>query len=82
MKAAAYHDFVIEVVRRLSGQQGFQDLAHLRVVEKTFGWMIRWHRLVRDYQRCCNVSEAMSTSVWARASSGASPIHNHSQTGS
>lgn len=29
------------------------------VVERTFGWMTRWRRLVRDYERRCDVSEAM-----------------------
>jgi transposase len=28
-------------------------------VERTFGWMTRWRRLVRDYERRCDVSEAM-----------------------
>src|SRR5918995_1404653 len=59
MSAAAYHDFVIEVVRKLAGQQGFQVLPRRWVVERTFGWMTRWRRLVRDYERRCDVSEAM-----------------------
>ena len=29
------------------------------VVERTFGWMIRWRRLVRDYKKRLDVSEAM-----------------------
>jgi putative transposase len=29
------------------------------VVERTFGWMGRWRRLVRDYEARCDVSEAM-----------------------
>lgn len=29
------------------------------VVERTFGWMTRWRRLVRDYERRIDVSEAM-----------------------
>jgi transposase len=28
-------------------------------VERTFGWMIRWRRLVRDYEKRLDVSEAM-----------------------
>ena len=59
MSAAAYHDFVIEVVRKLADQQGFQVLPRRWVVERTFGWMTRWRRLVRDYERRCDVSEAM-----------------------
>ena len=57
--AAAYRDFVIEVVRKLDGQQGFQPLPRRWVVERTFSWMGRWRRLVRDFERCLNVSEAM-----------------------
>jgi transposase len=56
---AAYRDFVIEIVRKLSDQQGFQPLPRRWVVEPTFGWMTRWRRLVRDYEGRCDVSEAM-----------------------
>ena len=59
MSEAAYHDFVVEVVRKLAGQQGFQPLPRRWVVERTFGWMTRWRRLVRDHERRCDVSEAM-----------------------
>jgi len=37
MSTAAYHDFVIEVVRKLANQQGFQVLPRRWVVERTFG---------------------------------------------
>ena len=30
-----------------------------KAIERTFGWMIRWRRLVRDYERRLDVSEAM-----------------------
>jgi transposase len=59
MSAAAYHDFVMEVVRKLVGQQGFQVLPRRWVVERSFGWMTRWRRLVRDYERRCDVPEAV-----------------------
>ncbi|MGO4525035.1 IS5/IS1182 family transposase, partial [Microvirga sp. 2MCAF35] len=26
---------------------------------RTFGWMMRWRRLVRDYEERCDVSDAM-----------------------
>jgi putative transposase len=29
------------------------------VVERTFGWTIRWRSLVRDYEKRLDVSEAM-----------------------
>lgn len=59
MDKAAYLDFVIEVVRRIDGQQGFKILPRRWVVERTFGWMMRWRRLVRDYEARIDVSEAM-----------------------
>jgi len=59
MSAAAYRDFVIEIVRKLEGQQGFQVLPRRWVVERSFGWMMRWRRLVRDDEQRCDVSEAM-----------------------
>ncbi len=46
-------------MRKLDGQQGFQPLPRRWVVERTFGWMTRWRRLVRDYERRCDVSEAL-----------------------
>jgi transposase len=56
---AAFLDFVIEVVRRIDGQSGFHVLSRRWVVERTFGWMTRWRRLVRDYEQRLDVSEAM-----------------------
>ena len=57
--AAAYHDFVFEIVRRLPDQVGFQVLPRRWVVERTFGWMARWRRLVRDYRKRLDVFRAM-----------------------
>ena len=59
MDKAAFLDFVIEIVRKMEGQQGFEVLPRRRVVERTFGWMMRWRRLVRDYEQRIDVSEAM-----------------------
>ena len=56
---AAWRDFTIEIVRKLADQKGFQVLPRRWVVERTFGWMARWRRLVRDYERRLDVSEAM-----------------------
>jgi putative transposase len=56
---AAYKDFTLEVVRKLAGQQGFQVLPRRWVVERTFGWLVRWRRLVRDYEQRLDVSDAM-----------------------
>ncbi len=56
---AAYEDFTVEVVRKLAGQKGFHVLPRRWVVERTFGWMVRWRRLVRNYERRIDVSDAM-----------------------
>lgn len=56
---AAFLDFVIDIVRKSEGQEGFQVLPRRRVVERTFGWMMRWRRLARDYEQRTDVSEAM-----------------------
>jgi transposase len=32
-------------------QKGFQVLPRRWVVERTFGWMMRWRRLIRDYEQ-------------------------------
>jgi putative transposase len=59
MDKAAYHDFVIDVVRRTDKDPGFKVLPRRWVVERTFGWMTRWRRLVRDFERKIDVSETM-----------------------
>jgi transposase len=50
---------VREIMRRRDGQKGFEVLPRRWVVERTFGWMIRWRRLVRDYELRIDVSTAM-----------------------
>ena len=59
MNKAAFLDFVVEVVRRIDKEPGFKVLPRRWVVERTFGWMTRWRRLVRDYEQRVDVSEAM-----------------------
>jgi transposase len=59
MDKASYLDFVVEIIRRSDDQKGFKVLPRRWVVERTFGWMIRWRRLVRDYEHRIDVSQAM-----------------------
>jgi len=59
MDKARFLDFVIEVVRRIDKESGFKVLPRRWVVERTFGWLTRWRRLVRDYEQRIDVSEAM-----------------------
>src|SRR5215203_2012793 len=39
--------------------EGLRSPARRWVVERTFGWMTRWRRLVRDYEARIDVSQAM-----------------------
>jgi transposase len=59
MDKAAFEDFVIEIVRRIDSEPGFNVLPRRWVVERTFAWMTRWRRLVRNYERRIDVSKAM-----------------------
>lgn len=40
----------VEVIKRSDGSRGFQVLPKRWVVERTFGWLMRHRRLVRDYE--------------------------------
>jgi transposase len=59
MDKAAFLDFTVEIVRRSDTAKGFEVLPRRWVVERSFGWMIRWRRLVRDYEARIDVSTAM-----------------------
>jgi transposase len=50
---------VIEIVKKPAGQIGFAVLPRRWVVERTFSWLMRWRRLVRDYERLPETHEAM-----------------------
>jgi len=54
---ATFLDFVVEIVRR--SDREFKILPRRWVVERTFGWLTRYRRLVRDYEARLDVSEAM-----------------------
>lgn len=56
---AAFLEFVIEVVHRIDADPDFKPIARRWVVERTFGWLTHFHRLVRDYEARLDVSEAM-----------------------
>ncbi|ANH35787.1 hypothetical protein MAFF241647_41610 (plasmid) [Ralstonia solanacearum] len=59
MDKATTLDFVVEVVRRHEQQTGFAVLPRRWVVERTFGWSVRWRRLVRDYEQRADVLDVM-----------------------
>jgi len=52
-------DCVLEIVRRLGDQVGFQILPKRWIVERTLGWMVKSRRLARDYETATQSSEAM-----------------------
>ena len=56
---AAYLNFTVEIMRGLQGQNGFQVQPRRWVVERTFAWLMRYRRLVLDYEQRLNVSEAL-----------------------
>jgi transposase len=56
--AQAVAAITVEVVARTS-PHSFQVLRRRWVVERTFGWLMRYRRLARDYERTTANSEAM-----------------------
>jgi transposase len=59
MDKAAFIDFSIEIVRRSDTSKGFEVLPRCWVVCCSVGWMVRWQRLVRDYEARIGVSKAL-----------------------
>ena len=53
----------VTVVKRSHDTRGFVMLPRRWVVERTFGWLMRHRRLVRDYERRPEHHEAMV--LWA-----------------
>jgi putative transposase len=56
---AAFRDFTIQVVKRIVGEPGFKVPPRRWVVERSFGWVVRWRRLVRDYEERIDLSESV-----------------------
>ena len=56
MDKAAFLAFTLEIVRRTDA--GFKILPRRWGVERTFGWLTRYRRLVRDYEARIDVSQA------------------------
>jgi len=50
-QAAAEHGLRLEVVKLPEAKRGFVLLPRRWVVERSFGWLARFRRLVRDYER-------------------------------
>ena len=56
--AQAAAAITVEVVKR-TAPHSFQVLRRRWVVERTFGWLMRYRRLARDYERRTDNHEAM-----------------------
>ena len=50
---------LLEVVPRWPNQKGFQALPRRWVVERTLGWLNRYRRLSKDYERLVSSSQGM-----------------------
>src|ERR1022692_3692564 len=52
---ASDHGIQLEVVKHTKAKKGFVLLPRRWVVERTFGWLGRFRRLTRDYERLADV---------------------------
>jgi transposase len=66
--AAAEHGIDLHVIKRPEGERGFVLLPRRWVVERSFGWMSRFRRLARDYERLS------STAASPASTSSPSPL--------
>jgi transposase len=60
-KQASDHGIKLEVVKHTEAKKGFVLLPRRWVVERTFGWIGRFRRLARDYER---LSETLAGWHW------------------
>ena len=51
----------LEIVRRPPWAKGFVVIRRRWVVERTFAWIMKYRRLVRDYEPLTRVAEALIT---------------------
>jgi putative transposase len=58
-EVAFWGQYRLEIVSRPPGAAGWVLVPKRWVVERTFGWLLRWRRLGRDYERLTRSSEAM-----------------------
>jgi putative transposase len=50
--------WILEIVKRSDDVKGFQVLPRRWVVEHTFGWLGKYRRLSKDYERLTESSQA------------------------
>jgi transposase len=54
-------NIVLEIVRRMPWAEGFVVIKRRWVVERTFAWIMKCRRLVRDYEQLPAVAETLIT---------------------
>ena len=52
---------VVEIVKRDPAAMGFEVLRRRWVVERTFAWIVKNRRFVRDYEQLTDVAETLIT---------------------
>ena len=52
---------VLEVVKRNAEQVGFAVIRRRWVIERTFAWIVKNRRFVRDYEQLTSVAETLIT---------------------
>lgn len=58
--------WLVEIVKRSDDAEGFVVLPRRWVVERTFGWLVRFRRLSRDYEELPETSETMIYAAMVR----------------
>ncbi len=58
-KVANNFGWTLDIVRRSDKAKGFELLPHRWIVERTFGWLGRYRRLSRDFERTVSSSESV-----------------------
>ncbi len=59
--AADKAHITLEIIRRGTSAKGFEVLPRRWVVERTFAWIFKNRRLVRDYEQITAVAETLIT---------------------
>lgn len=55
---ACFGGWVLQIVKRSDAANGFEVLPRRWVVERTFGWLMKFRRLSKDYEETVKSSEA------------------------
>ncbi len=58
-RAADKTHITLEIIRRGAHTKGFEVLPRRWVVERTFAWILKNRRLVRDYEQLTAVAETL-----------------------